>query len=207
MKSGKKMILPLVLASLSMACTTPDSLYTGNEYFHGGVDNAREGRWFDARTAYGGAWTNADLGNASDKVIAVYAYEYGRSSGVICDWNESERGLLKAYELDQKINGPIYMSLVELARMYQAKGDFAKSEEFYQLALTELNRIQADTLDAIGYANILEDYAAMLVASGNSEQAMLVKRREQEIRNVFKGGTSDHEQTPYGEFCNQKSFM
>ena len=145
--------------------------------------------------------------NASDKVTAVYAYEYGRASGVICDWGESERGLLKAYELDQEINGPVHMSLVELARMYQAKGDFAKSEEYYQLALIELDRIQADTRDAIGYANILENYAALLVDSGNTEEAMLVKRREQEIRNVFKGRTNDHEETPYGEFCDQKSLM
>ena len=51
-----------------------------------GVSNAKEGKWFNARMAFGRAWTNANLGNAEDKVTSVYAYEYGRASDAMCDW-------------------------------------------------------------------------------------------------------------------------
>ncbi len=155
--------------------------------------------------AFGRAWINANLGKADDKVTAVYAYEYGRTSGAICDWVEAERGLQEALELDRKTNGPVHMSLVELARMYHAKGDLAKSERHFKLGKAELDRLQADTRDSIGYANILAEYAEVLSTLGNSEEASQLEKREEEIRSVFKDRTSNHDQTPYGKFCDQKS--
>ncbi len=151
-----------------------------------GVSNAKEGKWFNARMAFGRAWTNANLGNAEDKVTSVYAYEYGRASDAICDWQEAERGLTKAYELDSKTDGPIHMDLVELARMYHAQGMLDKSEHYFSLAKEALDRLQADTRDAIGYANILAEYAAVLSALGKRQEAVILETRENEIRAVFK---------------------
>ncbi|MBU1191219.1 MAG: hypothetical protein KKA36_06280 [Gammaproteobacteria bacterium] len=200
-----KTIAAATLILLLSSCANPINLHTGNQYFQGGLANVKEGKWFNARMAFGRAWTNADLGNAEDRVTAVYAYEYGRASGAICDWREAERGLLKAYELDKKTNGPIHMSMVELARMYHAEGRLEKSQEWFALAKVELDRLQADTRDSIGYANILSEYAVVLSSVGKSEEAAALNKREEEIRSVFKGRTSSHDQTPYGQFCDQKS--
>ena len=190
---------------LLASCANPLNLHTANEYFQGGRNNAAQDKWFNARMAFGRAWTNADLGNAEDRVKAVYAYEYGRASGVICDWVESERGLSKALELDKKTNGLVHMSLVELARMYHAKGAFEESGKYFGLGKNELDKAQADTKDAIGYANILGEYAEVLSKLGSVEEAKALRKREEEIRSVFKGRTSGHEQTPYGQHCDQKS--
>lgn len=195
----------LIVTIILVGCANPINLHTARKYAQGGYANAQQDKWFNARTAFGRAWTNAELGNAEDRVTAVYAYEYGRASGAICDWKEAERGLLKAYELDKKTNGPVHMSLIELARMHHAKGDLEESEKYYRLGKTELDRQQADTRDSIGYADILADYAEVLTSLGKNEEAELLKKREEEIRKVFEGRTSSHDQTPYGEFCDQKS--
>lgn len=192
-------LVPFLLAS----CASPINLHTANEYFQGGHNNAAQGKWFNARMAFGRAWTNSDLGHAEDRVKAVYAYEYGRASGVICDWTESERGLLKALELDTKTNGPVHMSLVELARMFHTKGALQDSEKYFVVAKQSLDKVQADTRDSIGYANILKEYAQVLNSLGKADEANSLRRREDEIRSVFKDRSSSHDQTPYGQHCDQ----
>jgi tetratricopeptide (TPR) repeat protein len=199
--------LMLLFAFLLASCANPINLHTANEYFQGGVSSAAQDKWFNARMSFGRAWTNADLGHAEDRVTAVYAYEYGRASGAICDWPESERGLLKALELDRKTNGPIYMSLGELARMYHSKGSLEDSEKYFSLAKDALDKVQADTRDSIGYANILNEYAEVLTKLGKIEDAKVLSKREEEIRSVFKDRTSNHKQTPYGKFCDQRTLI
>ena len=53
----------------------------------------------------GRALTNAILGHAPDKNLATLYYEYGRTSGAICDYKEAQRGLEAALELDKKLVG------------------------------------------------------------------------------------------------------
>jgi tetratricopeptide (TPR) repeat protein len=195
-----------ILASLLMsACANPINLHTANEYFLGGKDNAEQGKWFNARMSFGRAWANANWGNADDKVTAVYAYEYGRSSGVICDWAESEKGLLKALELDRKVNGPVHMDLDELAFMYHAKGEIQKSAEYFSQGKTLLDKLDADKRDPIGYANILSEYADVLDQLGNHAEAGGMRAKAAEVRKSSILKASGHAKTPYGEHCDQKS--
>ena len=200
----KNYLLLIVTISLT-GCVNPINLHTAMQYAQGGYANIQKDKWFNARMAFSRAWTNADVGKADEGTVAVYAYEYGRTSGAICDWAEAERGLLTAYELDKKNNGPVHMSMVELARMYHAQGNIEKSEEWFVLAKSELDRIQADTRDAIGYADILSEYAEVIAKLGKREDYESIRKRESEIRSVFPGRNSGHEQTPYGRFCDQKS--
>lgn len=72
----------------------------------------KSGDWFNARMYFGRAIQNAKIGGADTKTVAVLWYEYGRSSGVICDWPEAARGLNEAYKLDSETVGPAYMSLM-----------------------------------------------------------------------------------------------
>jgi len=204
-KEFMKQIILIGVAVFITSCANPINLHTANKYFIGGKNNAAQGKWFNARMSFGRAWTNADLGKAGDRETAVYAYEYGRASGAICDWVEAERGLLKALELDTKTNGPVHMSYVELGRMYKAKGDYLESVKYFSLAKNKLDEIQADTSDSIGYASILKDYSEALNKLGKNVQASAITKREQEIRNVFKGRESRHDITPYGKHCDQNS--
>ncbi len=196
----------LIVAMITLdGCANPINLHTAREYAQGGYSSIKQDKWFNGRMSFGRAWANAELGKADDNVIAVYAYEYGRTSGAICDWKESERGLQKAYELDTKTNGPVHMSMAELARMYHAVGDMEQSKKWFALAKNELDRLQADTRDSIGYANILAEYAEVLSSLGDVNGSAALRKREYEIRSVFEGRSSSHEQTPYGKYCDQDS--
>lgn len=69
-----------------------------------------------ARENWAKAVKNGELANEPDQKMAVLYYEYGRALGVTCYFDGSEYYLKKAYVLDKKTGGPVYMSLVELAR-------------------------------------------------------------------------------------------
>lgn len=199
-----KICIPVLLFLLN-GCANILNLHTAAEYFEGGKILATQEKWSDARLAFGRAWANADLGREDDYVTTVYAYEYGRASGVICDWKEAEVGLQKSLELDRKTSGPVHMPLTELARMYHAKGDLEESVKYFAQAKTELDKVEADTRDAIAYANILKEYAEVLAKLQRNKEAALLIHRENEIKNVFKGRKSSHEQTPYGKHCSKPS--
>jgi len=198
-----KKLIVLSGAFLLGACAHSINLHTAENYFHTGEYLVRNNNWGEAREAFRRAWINANAGRANDRAMAVYAYEYGRSSGAICDWQGSEKGLLSAYELDQAADGPVYMSLYEIARMYHAKGDIQKAYEYFARAKTALDAIQAETQDAIGYADFLKGYALVLEQLGRASEAADLRKRESEIREVFKGKKSFVDLTPYGEFCDQ----
>lgn len=196
-----------VISSIRKSCKNDsvNLLIAAQNYYSDGQQKIKEGKWLNARMAFERAWKNADIENADDSKTAIYAYEYGRASGAICDWPESEKGLLKAIELDKKTKGPIHMSFVEIARMYNAKGNLIESDKYFSLAKERLDEIQADTLDPIGYADFLRTYSEVLIKLERKSEADDLINREQEIRNMFKGKKSDHETTPYGEHCDQKS--
>ncbi|GAB7562005.1 hypothetical protein LG202_00440 [Methylobacillus methanolivorans] len=60
---------------------------------------------------------NANLGGVAPSTRAVLSSEYGRSLGATCFFNDATFYLNQAYDLDKQTGGPLYMSLVELARL------------------------------------------------------------------------------------------
>lgn len=184
-------------------CVNAINQHTGRDYFQSGVEWRNQDNWFNARMAFGRAVANAEWGGDRDEVKSVYLYEYGRASGVICDWPEAERGLKMALELDQKTGGPDQMALAELARMYHAKGDAAVSLNYFELAMQRYDDLQIETHDAIGYARMLEEYAEVLRLNNETARASQASVRAAEIHKVFPGRDAGHVSTPYGEFCEQ----
>lgn len=161
----------------------------------------KEDKWFNA----GRAWANADIGRAADKTTATYAYEYGRALGAICDWKESERGLLKALELDQKTNGPVHMSMYEIARMYRAQGLHQKAEEYFVKTDEIMKVVNAQERDPIGYADFLHEYTQDSNSLGKAFEVSRLTNLETRIRKIHLGKTRNSDRTQYGQFCDQKS--
>ncbi len=201
----KTFYVTAILSVFLAGCVNPINLHTGEQYYQGGIENAKQDKWFNARMAYGRAWTNADIGKADDRTTAVYAYEYGRASGAICDWKEAEHGLLKALELDKKTNGPVHMSLYELARMYRAQGMHEKAEEYFVKTDEKMKAVNAEERDPIGYADFLKEYAQNSNSLGKATEASRLTSLETKIRKTHPGKTRNGDRTPYGQFCDQKS--
>ena len=158
------------------------------------------GDWDTARRHWAKAVVNANLANEPDEKLAILNYEYGRSLGVTCFFDESEKYLNTAYELDKKTNGPSYNDLIELARLNLDQKKWDKAINYFDKAMPELERVNAETKAPHAYADILADYAKALEGLNRSESAEYSQRAEN-IRKDNPQGHSITDRTPYGTQC------
>lgn len=184
-------------------CANPINRHTAGKYNQAAYAAMKSGDWFGARMYFGRAIQNAKVGGVDTKSMAVLWYEYGRSSGVICDWVEAERGLDEAYKLDSETQGPVYMSLYERGRMHYDRKQYTKAVEYFARTNAEFDkaRFNFDTADPLGYADYLEEYSDALEKTGNVNDAKKHRDRAVELRNTFPGKEAHTEKTPYGTQC------
>lgn len=195
-----KTTLVLSLFTLS-GCYYQHNINTSATYYIDGKTFLEEDNWQEAKTAFENAWAKAKLEMAPDKDIALFAYEYGRTSGALCDWKNSERALLTALELDKESAGPIHLTLIELARMYHKQGKMKLSESYFKQGKAELDKLSAETFSYVEFADILEEYATVLITNGNNNKAQQLNKRAAEIRKVFIDKNNRQAPTPYGLYC------
>ena len=200
MKKYFILLIPLLIS----ACANPINLKTASMYAEGCRNFKEQNEWWKARRACGRTAVNAELGGAPDGTVAIYWYEYGRTSGAICDYVEAQKGLEKAIKLDEATGGPVYMSLIEMAKLKSVQGQFNEALDYYKKGLTIIQDI-AEKEDPVGLAEILEEQAEIYRQLGNIALSKEQKERAQKLRtaNPDKESRTDH--TPYGKFCHQKS--
>jgi len=198
-------LLVVVFSLILASCAAPINQRNAEKYYAVAVSAQHSGDWWNSRMYFARAISNAELAGSSSESLAVLWYEYGRSSGVICDWEEAEIGLNKAHELDSKTGGPTYMSLYELARMNYDREMYPEAVEYYQRTYSDMEVDQADTKDPIGYAEFLDEYGHALKQIGRDDLVPQLSARSIKIRAAFKGKDSHTEKTPYGTECQTNS--
>jgi len=214
----KSIFVVSLVALLVSACANPINLKTASQYAEGCRGFQAQNEWWKARRACGRAAINFKLGGAQDQVIAFHLYEYGRTSGAICDYVEAQRGFDEAMKLDQGTGRPIYlMSLLAMTRLSSAQEKFAEAVGHYEKFWLETSKAfgekadskaLAEKTDPIAIAEIYEEQADIYRHVGNSALSKAHKDRAQELRaaNPNKNKTStDIDYIPYGKFCDQKS--
>lgn len=160
-----------------------------------------KGSWSTAETHYGKALVQAESEGASENVLAVLNYQYGRALGVTCSFNESEQHLLKALELDEKNGGATFMDLNELARLHYDQGNYSKAIFYFEKSLPAMDQFGSANKAPIAYADILLEYSEALQRTGNDSKAQELKNKAMEIRNKRPKAYSITERTPYGKYC------
>jgi hypothetical protein len=201
----KNITILLGVAALATTCANDINLRTASHYAQGCQGfQAQNERW-KAQTNCGRAATNADLGRAPDRARAALWYEYGRTSGAICDYVEGKRGLNTALSLDEKVDGPAFMSLLELGRLHLDQAKYKEAAEYFQRFDAVLPQEVALKEDPIGYADVLEEYARASEQSGDALKATALRVRSQEIRKANPLKSSNTDRTTYGKYCDQKS--
>lgn len=186
------------------ACSTNlINLRNAERYYYSGIDAGFSGDWHTSRALLARAITNADLGGAELRTLGLLWYEYGRASGVICDWPEAEQALERSFAYDTQSQGPAYMSLYELAYLYSTREMYEKALPYYARALVQFERLQMDTQDPIGIADFLDEYAFALEKTGQLDQVDALRQRALAIRQVFPKGKSHTDKTPYGTACSE----
>ena len=201
-ESLRTTVVGVVLVCALSGCANPVNRHTAVRYSEGAWAARDAGDWRMARSNLARAIPNAEVGGATQRQMSVLYYEYGRASGVICDWKEAERGLKKALELDQGIDGPVYLAQIELGRMYFDRKDFVTAEHYFSTVYPIVERIDAQTTDPLGYAVFLDEYASTLEALSRSDDATPLRARADELRRTFPTGRVRTDRTPYGTQCH-----
>ena len=205
MKAIKRLILSISILALS-SCGTHQAITENSSSKHSkaGWASMQHGDWDGARVHFAKAVGNGDLANLPAEQMAVLNYEYGRSLGVTCFYEEAEQYLLKAYELDKESNGPAYMSLSELARLLMDQGRYEEAVNYFEKLTSE---IAPETVQnaPVAYADILGEYAEVLGKTGRYNEAIEIKNEEREIRDSHPEGFSITDRTPYGSQCSPAS--
>ena len=183
------------------ACAVPLERYEAGRYADAAIAARSAGNYALARSNWAKAIAHAQLGAGRTRELAIAYYEYGRSSGIICDWDEANRGLQRSLELDRSVNGPVHMSLIELARMNLDRGHYEAARGYFEQANDLYEAMSAETRDPIGYAQFLDEYSLALDRTGAHDKAAPFRARAQQLRATFPKGESHSERTPYGTQC------
>lgn len=161
---------------------------------------SQNGDWDSSRRHWAKAVVNADLAGTPEAKMAALNYEYGRSLGVTCFFEESEKYLNLAYQQDSKTGGPAYNDLVELARLNLDQKKWVASIAYFKKALPILKQINAPTEAPYAYADILSEYADALDAVGSGDAANY-RNQAESIKKNRPDGYSITDRTPYGTQC------
>lgn len=169
----------------------------------------QEGEWPTYKRLMRVVIDRSTASGAPPEQRAIFWYEYGRASGVVCDWKDAQFALNVAYNLDSKTGGPVYESLNELGRISVVRKQYAKAVDYFTRALMALGHYheknpEMEITDHLGNARVIEDFAYALEQSGG-QQSDVKRLRENaaQIRNKVTGKDGAYENvTPYGTQCN-----
>jgi tetratricopeptide (TPR) repeat protein len=159
--------------------------------------------WDNARRAYAKVIADPELANADPKKQAILHYEYGRALGVTCFFDLAEAELTLAYELDKQSSGPVYLTLVELARLNLDQKKYAQSVRYFERALPELESVNAATEAPMAFAEILDEYAVASRAVDRTANAETLAERAAALRAANPDEQSIIDRTPYGKQCTK----
>jgi tetratricopeptide (TPR) repeat protein len=197
----KWMFLCVLIAMLG-GCATSSGEYSRDPHGRAAARANSVGDWRLAQKEWHLAIDDAIPAHATaTELYAVALYEYGRASGVLCQWSEAERSLKEAVELDQKLHGPVYMSTYELALLYLEQGQGAAARPYFERTDYEMLTLGADRKAPVGYAEFLDEYASALDLAASHDDADAKRSRAKQIREAFPRGHSITDRTPYGTLC------
>lgn len=185
----------------SSGCANPIGGKPATDYAQAASNALQSGDWATARMYLSKAIVDAQLGRPNPAQLAVLHYEHGRASGVVCEFSEAEKSLIRAYELDKQAGDPTYISLLELGRLMAEQKKFVEAAAYYERVIPELEANRASTEDPIGFADILDEYAIALRNANRAAEAQVLATRGAKIRSANAGKVSITDRTPYGQKC------
>ena len=200
-----RVVFLIICASLLQACASNINLRNAEVHYKNGEAAMLAGNWNQARRSYAKSVVNANLGNTPTRTKSVINYEYGRALGATCYFEEAEKYLKVSLELDESSNGPIHYPLIELGRLSLNQEQYGKSAGYFSRVLPVVEKLGAENLDPIGFADLLEELSLSLENSGKNSEAETHRERASSIRRENSGAISRTDRTPYGRHCNDAS--
>lgn len=199
----RKIVITLAAWAAAAAlggCAAPTNLRNAENYAQAGYAARDKGDWPAARMFFSRALVNAELAD-SRQGRAQISYEYGRVLGVMCDYDEAEKNLLRSLEFGEKQGAAPMLSLLELGLLNETRGRAEPAEHYYAELIPVMEREGAEKRFPLGVADTFEHHAHVLAALGRQGEADAEEARARKIRAAHPEAQPFGRLTPYGTQC------
>ena len=163
-----------------------------------------KGDYQSAKEQYAKALVNAKLGGGEPALISMLTYNYGRMLGLTCQYEESEKNLLEALNIEKSVSGSdsgtISMRLFELARLDHDNNKYEKSIPYFEEGIPIVEKLGIERSDPIGYSLILEIYKDSLSQLNQSDKVNQIQMKIDKLKSDNPGKTPGYEPISYK--CN-----
>jgi tetratricopeptide (TPR) repeat protein len=191
------------LAALLLLTGCVSALNARNADVHAeaGYAAQRRGDWEAAARQFAQAVVNADLAHADARGRAMVSYEYGRAMGVLCRYEDAEKYLLLAKELNESAGHAPYLPLYELAVLKVKLGKNSQALVYFNQLMPMIEKENLLSTAPLGVADAHEQFGAALDATGQGARAAVQRERGRAIRAANPAARPVGAGTPYGTRC------
>lgn len=171
----------LILGLILSACSTVTSvdLKEAQIHFQAARHFENLGDFASAREQYSKALVSARTAEAGPETISMLTYEFGRTTGYACHFEESETSLVESLKIEeglpQRNSRNIGIRRFELARLMYDQKRYKDAADYYSAALSEVEKYDGIKSDPIAFSGSYEEYADSLEKIGeikNSKEAL-----------------------------------
>jgi len=167
-------------------CVQSINLKQAEIHYNAGSQYEDKGDFISAKEQFAKALSDARLGKAKPAAISMLTYNLGRVTGYACDFEQSEKLLIEALKLEEKVTGPssgiTTMRLFELARLNYDQGKYAEAAKYYSRGLPLVEALNVIESDPITFANALDEYSRALEETGNIDESIKIKTKSKKIK-------------------------
>jgi tetratricopeptide (TPR) repeat protein len=188
-----------------VGCASSINLKNAEAHAQAGYVAQSRGDWDASARQFAQAVVNADLGNAEAGPKGTVNYEYGRSMGVVCRFDDAQKYLLRAKEFQEKAGLAPFLPLFELALVSNHQRKYNHAMGYFQQLLPIVERERLVTTAPLGVAEV---YSAMALTSeglGKAGEAEALRAKASSIRAQNPNARPLGGGTPYGTRCGNAS--
>ena len=192
---ARRVLLALLLAGQVVAADLEF-----DEYVQRANSAKSRADWESAASQFAQAINHPDLPKAGTTRSAMNL-EYGRALGVICQFEEAEKYLLRAKEMAETASSSTFPALYELGAIHVVQGKYAGAVGYFSQLLPIIERESRAKTSPLVVADAYEKFALALVATGKAEAGELRRREADKVRETRPKAPPPGTITPYGAQC------
>jgi len=188
------------LAALLFPPAAAAALLEFDEYLQRAEAARTRGDWESVANQFAQAINHPDLpGDGATR--SMVNLEYGRALGVICQFGESEKFLLRAKDIAEKSAAPMFSVRYELGALSVAEKKYAEASTYFsQLPPLIAQDMRARSTPLL-VADAYEKWAVALAALGRPDEAAARRAEAGKAREIRARPLPPGTVTPYGAQC------
>ena len=191
---------PWAVVTLLLAGSAAAALLEFDEYLQRANAARSRGDWESAASQFAQAINHPDLPRNGAARSAVHL-EYGRAVGVLCQYEEAEKYLLRANEIAKKAHSSTFPVLYELGAVSFAQKKYADAVGYFSQLVPMIEGESRVRTSPLMVADAYEKLAGALAATGKTEEAESRRREAVKIRATGPLVAPPGTITPYGAQC------